>query len=183
MDGGVAEPVDRRWPATWADDELRLLWEFLGFLRATAVNKVAGLDRDPATAAPLPGSPMLTPLGVLKHLTAVERAWLSIAGGGADLPSLWDDDDVDHDWRVGPDETPASVVAAYVAEWDRSAAALAGLAPGDPAAVVVNDKPRTVRWLLAHVVQETARARGAPRRAPRARRRRPRRVRRGRPVR
>ncbi len=157
MSDGVAAPVDRQWPRQWADDELRLLWEFLGFLRATAVNKVAGLDPALARVAPLPGSPLLTPLGVLKHLTAVERGWLSIVGGGADLPPLFDDDDVDHDWRVAQTDTPESVVAAYRAEWARSESALAGKAAGDAAAVVVNDRPRTVRWLLAHLVQETAR--------------------------
>jgi uncharacterized damage-inducible protein DinB len=152
----TAQPLDRHWPRQWADDELRLLWEFLGFLRVTAVNKLAGLDPGPAARAPLPTSPVMSLLGVVKHLTAVEREWLSIVGGGSDLPSLWTEDP-ESDWRLAPGDTPASVAAAYQEEWGRSEAALHGKAAGDAAARTVNGRDRTVRWLLAHVVQETAR--------------------------
>jgi uncharacterized damage-inducible protein DinB len=154
---GVAEPLPREWPRTWADDELRLQWEFLTFLRITAVNKVAGLSRELAAATPLPTSPVLSLLGVVKHLTAVERFWLSIVGGGSDLPSLWEDDP-EADWRLTDDDTPATVVAAYRAEWAHSEAALAGKVAGDGVAVSgVGGKERTVRWLLSHLIQETAR--------------------------
>ena len=142
----------RRWPDANATDELRLQRQFLDFLRRTAVMKVAGLDRDLATAAPVPTSPRMTALGVLKHLTAVERHWISIACAGAALPSLWVGDP-DPSWDVSDSDTPDSVIAAYEAEWARSAAALDGLGPDDTAA----DGGRTVRWVLSHVVQETAR--------------------------
>jgi uncharacterized damage-inducible protein DinB len=154
----VAAPLVREWPRTWADDELRMQREFLTFLRITAVNKVAGLDRDLAAATPLPTSPVLSLLGVVKHLTAVERFWLSIVGGGSDLPSLWEDDDAEADWRLADGDTPASVVAAYQAEWANSEAALAGRAASEGVAVSgVGGKERTVRWLLSHLIQETAR--------------------------
>jgi uncharacterized damage-inducible protein DinB len=154
---GVASALPREWPRTWADDELRLQWEFLTFLRITAVNKVAGIDRDLAAATPLPTSPVLSLLGVVKHLTAVERFWLSIVGGGSDLPSLWDDDP-ETDWSLGDDDTPATVVATYQAEWANSEAALSGKGAGDAVAVSgVGGKERTVRWLLSHLIQETAR--------------------------
>jgi len=152
----TAQPLERHWPRQWADDELRLLWEFLTFLRITAVNKLAGLDARAAARAPLPTSPAMTLVGVVKHLTAVEREWLSIVGGGKDLPSLWTEDP-EFDWRLTADDTPASVVVEYQREWARSEAALYGKAAGDAAARTVNGRDRTVRWLLAHVVQETAR--------------------------
>src|SRR2546423_7247807 len=122
--------VDRRWPTQWADDELRLQWEFLAFLRATVVNKIAGLSPELAAATPLPTSPHMSLIGVIKHLTAVERFWLSIVGGGSDLPSMWEED-VNAEWRLGEDDTPANVVEAYRAEWARSERSPAGPSASD----------------------------------------------------
>jgi uncharacterized damage-inducible protein DinB len=117
------------------------------------VNKVAGLTPAAAAATPLPSSPRMSALGVLKHLTAVERWWLAIEAGGADLPSLWAGKP-DPSWDLTEDDTPASVVAAYKAEWARVEKALHGLGPDDRTR---RRSEFTVRWVLAHVVQETAR--------------------------
>jgi hypothetical protein len=144
---------ERHWPQTYATDELRLQWEFLDFLRLTAAAKVEGLSRSLGAAAPLPTSPVVTAMGVLKHLTAVERYWMSIVGGGVDLPSLWGAD-ADASWVFGDGETPETVIAEYRAEWELSGRALDGRGPDDPTALP-DDK--TVRWVLVHVIQETAR--------------------------
>ena len=143
--------MTRTWPTNVATDEGVLAWEFLDFLRKTAVMKVDGLTRDQAAAAPVPTSPKLTALGVLKHLVAVERYWLCIAGAGLDLPSLWEGSP-DPSWDLTDDDTPESLIAAYREEW-ANAKALKKLAPDATAA----DGERTVRWILAHVAQETAR--------------------------
>ncbi|MBE8521973.1 DUF664 domain-containing protein [Amycolatopsis sp. H6(2020)] len=149
----TSSKMHRRWPAPVAGDELRLQLDFLEFLRATAVNKLAGLPRSLAAATPLPASPRMSALGVVKHLTAVERWWLAIEAGGADLPSLWPGSP-DPSWDLTPDDTPESVVAAYKAEWARVEKALRGLGPDDRTR---RRSEFTVRWVLAHVVQETAR--------------------------
>ncbi|MDX3655829.1 DinB family protein [Streptomyces sp. ID05-26A] len=143
--------MTRSWPTNLAHDEGVLAWEFLDFLRKTAVMKVEGLTRDQAATAPIATSPKLTPLGLLKHLTAVERYWLCIAGAGLDLPSLWQGDP-DPSWNIEDDDTPASLIQAYREEW-ANAEALKKLDPDATAA----DGKRTVRWILAHVAQETAR--------------------------
>jgi hypothetical protein len=143
----------RRWPGGLAFDELRLQLDFLQFLRATAVNKVAGLPAEQAAATPLPTSPRMSALGVVKHLTAVERWWLCIEAGGVDLPSLWAGTP-DPSWDLTPEDTPASVVAAYRAQWARAEKALHGLGPDDRSR---RRSEFTVRWVVAHVVQETAR--------------------------
>jgi uncharacterized damage-inducible protein DinB len=143
--------VTRTWPANLATDEGVLAWEFLDFLRRTAVIKVGGLTRDQAAAAPIATSPKLTALGVLKHLVAVERYWLCIAGAGLDLPSLWKGDP-DPSWDLTDDDTPESLIQAYREEW-ANADALKQRAPDDVAA----HEKFTVRWILAHVAQETAR--------------------------
>ena len=149
--------MDRAWPEQVAADELLLLQQWLDFLRITAVNKLAGLTREQAAATPWPTSPHMSILGVLKHLTAVERHWISIVGGGADLPLLWESDDVNAEWRLSEHDTPATATAAYRAEWVLSAKALDGTAAGDLAARPVGDQQRTIRWIMTHVVQETAR--------------------------
>ncbi|MED7947484.1 DinB family protein [Streptomyces sp. BE303] len=153
----VAGSLERRWPSTVADDELRLQWEFLSFLRTTVVNKVAGLDATLAAATPLPTSPFMSLGGIVRHLTAVERFWLSIVGGGSDLPSLWVKEDVHAEWRLDGRGTPSGLVAAYREEWLRSERALAHRTADDRAARSVDGKDYTVRWLLGHAIQETAR--------------------------
>ncbi|GAB3874192.1 DinB family protein [Kibdelosporangium lantanae] len=146
------------WPEQDATDELRLLEEWLTFLRITAVNKVAGLDRSKAVATPWPSSPKMNVLGVIQHLTAVERQWISIVAGGLDVPRLyWDDPDPDTDFDIAPDATPESVVAAYEAEWERSRAAVAGMAAADKTKLRFRGQDRTVRWIMTHLIQETAR--------------------------
>ena len=146
--------LPRRWPETNATDELVLLTEFLTFLRITAVNKLAGRDRAAAAATPFPASPVFSALGVIRHLTSVERYWLSIVGGGLDVPNRWDSPDRDIDFRLSEQDTPESVVAEYREQWELSRQALAGKAAGDRSS---KDADKTVRWLLTHVVQETAR--------------------------
>jgi uncharacterized damage-inducible protein DinB len=91
---------------------------------------------------------------VIRHLTSVERYWLSIVGGGMDLPNRWESPDRDIDFRLSEQDTPESVVAEYQRQWQLSRQALAGKAAEDRAA---GDPDKTVRWLLTHLVQETAR--------------------------
>ncbi|OLR93943.1 DinB family protein [Actinokineospora bangkokensis] len=145
---------DRAWPTTDAHDELALQWQFLRFLRTTAVTKATGTTPAQATDAPLTTSPLMTLLGVIKHLTAVERHWLTRTAGGADLPTLWPPDDDVHDWRLRPGDTPTTVLTAYQAEWALAETAMAPLTADDQA---LGDPTRTVRWCLTHVIQETAR--------------------------
>lgn len=154
---GRTQPVDRSWPQTFARDELTLLREFLQFLRATAVNKLAELDTELGRATPLPSSPVMSLMGVIKHLTSVERFWISIVAGGRDLPDPWEGDDADADFRLSDDDTIGSVVAAYRTEWERSDDATAGLQAEDETKELVGDKRRTIRWIYTHLIQETAR--------------------------
>jgi hypothetical protein len=147
---------ERVWPAPDAHDELRLLTDFLTFLRLTAVSKVEGLSWADASATPIPTSPVVSALGVLRHLTAVERWWLSIEVGGVELPSLWGAD-ADASWLLHEGDTVESVIAEYRAEWELSARALEGLGAGDPTRGDHSGNGLTVRWVLAHLVQETGR--------------------------
>lgn len=75
--------------------------------------------------------------------------------GGQDLPSLWRSDDHDHEFRIGPAETIASVVAAYDAEWERSQQTLREV---DWSGSIEGYRgPIRIERLLLDVLQESAR--------------------------
>jgi hypothetical protein len=148
------EPRDRPFP----DRDLtasEALPAFLDFLLLTAVNKVAGLDEEQARRTLLPSSPTMTLLGVLKHLTAVLRQHVLIHIGGSELPSLFRAGDPSFEFRLGPGDTIATVIAAFDDEW-HGARAVLDTADLD-AAISVYGQPSVAGRLLVDVVQETAR--------------------------
>ncbi|MDP9296335.1 MAG: DinB family protein [Actinomycetota bacterium] len=128
--------------------------ERLDFLRATVVNKVAGLSDEQAFGHPVQPSE-LTPAGTVKHLTGVERFWFSIDFAGADLPWPWTEEDPHGAFGLTQGDTLEGIVAAYRAECDRSRREVAGAA--------VDDRARgsgmtfTLRYALVHMIEETAR--------------------------
>lgn len=142
-----------------AGDERATLEGFLDFLRATVVQKVAGLDDEQSRRPLLESSPLMTPAGIVKHLTAVERWWFSHAlADDHDLPWLFDRDDHDFEFRLTPQDSVDAVLAAYQQECERSRSVVAAMALdeiGRRAKMV-----RSVRWVLTHMIEETARHAG-----------------------
>lgn len=142
----------------WPGDDSTLAESVVGyfeFVHTTVVNKLEGLDEQQARATPIGSSPVMSPLGLVKHLTAVQRQHIQRTVGGKDLPSLWRSDDHDFEFRIGADETIASVLAAYDAEWELSQQTMrevdwSGYVEG-------NRGPIRVERLLADVLQESAR--------------------------
>jgi hypothetical protein len=126
----------------------------LDFLRATVINKVAGLTDEQAFSRPVPAS-NLTPAGLVKHLAGVERFWFSIDFANHDLTWPWTDDDAHGNFPIAEGDTLSSIVAHYQAECDRSRAAIRD--------ADLDDRARgegmafNLRYALAHMVEETAR--------------------------
>lgn len=147
-------PRDRPFPPPDLDG-LGAILAFLDFVHTTSINKVAGLTEEQARATPIVTSPMMSVLGLLKHLTAVLRQHVQIHIGAADLPSLWRSEDLDFEFRVGADETIASVVAAFDAEWERSRSTLASV--DLDAMIDAHGRPVRAIRLLVDVLQESAR--------------------------
>lgn len=151
---GVLETRPRSFP----ERELPLgdsVITFLEFVQTTMVNKVSGLTEEQARTAPIPTSPVLSPLGLVKHLTAVLRQHVQIHIGGSDLPPLWRADDHDFEFRVGPDETIAGVIAAFDDECARTRETLADIDLERP--IVSYGRPNRAGRLLVDVLQESAR--------------------------
>ena len=145
----------RRPAAPFSGGERETLTGFLDFQRATVVNKVAELTTRQALTPLLRSSPALTLAGIVKHLTAVERWWFALVLAGEDLPVLWNDDDRDFEFRLSVQETLGAVVARYDEECERSRAIVARMRLNDMAARPGAD--RSVRWVLVHMIEETAR--------------------------
>lgn len=142
---------DRPTPFTLADEK-RTLLDFLDYLRESIQLKVVDLEEQGARWSPVPTGTSL--LGLAKHLTRVEVAWFSFgfAGHDVELPPN----------SVGSDDTVASVVRGYREACDasnriiESASGLEVLA----ARPLIAPEAMSLRWILVHMVEETARHAG-----------------------
>ncbi|GAB3711815.1 DinB family protein [Amycolatopsis oliviviridis] len=130
-------------PSTGADEK-DVLAGFLDYLRAGVVAKAEGVPEDLARTPGVPSGTNL--LGLVKHLTQVERHWLL----GHHVT----------DWKatfhLAPDETTASILAAYretIAEANAEIASWDDLAAKAP-------RRGSRRWTLTHLIEETARHAG-----------------------
>lgn len=145
-------------PRDWPDRNLSLpesVLAFVDFVRITSINKLAGLTEEQARATPLTSSPAMSLLGLVKHLTAVQRQHIQIHIGGRDLPSLWRADDLEFEFRIGTAETIESVLAEFDGEWERSRVTLSAVDLEEP--ITVYGEPNRVGRLLVDVLQESAR--------------------------
>ena len=147
-------------PPSW--DEHTVLTTFLDYTRDTVHAKCAGLSDADARRAPLPGSPLMTISGLVSHLRWVEIAWIeaTLLGGVIDPP--WTDDDPDREFRVAAEVPLAGLLADYRAACGRHNELVAGLSLDTPSrgALEWRDEPVTLRWILLHLAEETARHNG-----------------------
>jgi uncharacterized damage-inducible protein DinB len=146
MPGAPEEPAH-------AGSEREMLARFLDYQREVMVRKVTGVS-DENLRRPMTES-NVTLLGILKHLAYVERYWFRRVFGNEDAGLPWSDGDPDADWRVGPGETTESIVALYRAESEMSHR-IAATAELD-AVAAAPAMSYTMRWILFHMIEETAR--------------------------
>lgn len=132
-----------------------MLVGLLDFLRATVVAKVDGIDDATARSAVVPPSDM-TVMGLVKHLTAVERWWFSIDFAGRDVSPPWPEGAAVDGFELAEGDTVASVLAAYEAECEASRAVVEA-ASFDDSAVAPPAGPFSLRYAVAHMIEETAR--------------------------
>jgi uncharacterized damage-inducible protein DinB len=142
-------------------DERTVLTTFLDYARDTVHAKCAGLSDADARSAPLPGSPLMTISGLVSHLRWVESEWIekNLLGGTIDAP--WTDDDPDREFRIAVEVPLAQLLAEYRAACDRHRELVASLdldtaSKGD----LWRAEPVTLRWVLFHLIEETARHNG-----------------------
>jgi uncharacterized damage-inducible protein DinB len=116
--------------------------------------KLDGLDDEQLRRAVVPSGTNL--LGLVKHLAAVEYAWFCETFGRDTEPLPFDDDDPDADLRVEPGETTEDVVAFYRRARAAADEVISEMALDDTGTAWFGATV-SMRWVLLHMVEETAR--------------------------
>jgi uncharacterized damage-inducible protein DinB len=143
--------TDRR-PEPSVAGERETLVSLLQFQRQSVVDKVAGVDEEQARSSPVPSGTSL--LWLVRHLTFAEHIWF--VHRFADLEDAMAD-------AVAPAETLAEAVDGYRAMWARVDDILAGAPDLDEVTrrpPDVGREPVNLRWILGHMLEETARHAG-----------------------
>jgi hypothetical protein len=138
-------------------DERRVLAEFLRYQRWVMVGKLRGLSDADARRKIVPS--LTTAIGLVKHLTGVERNWFLVHMGQVPRDQAPGSRGDDESWIVPPEATVESIIAAYQAacvESDRIAAAL----PLDHRVPHPRLGQVSLRWVYVHMIEETARHAG-----------------------
>jgi uncharacterized damage-inducible protein DinB len=146
--------------------EREMLEGFLDYHRDTLKMKVAGLSQ--AQLAQTTAASALTLAGLLKHMALVEDSWFTERFAGQPMPAPFAevDWDADRDWelRTAVDDDPAWLVQRYDEACERSRSVAAATPSLDEEAVAGrrgdDDAPFTLRWILCHMIEETARHNG-----------------------
>ncbi|HEY7137041.1 MAG TPA: DinB family protein [Acidimicrobiia bacterium] len=143
--------------------EGELLVGFLDWYRTVVEHKVEDLSFADAARVVTPSG--LSPLGIVKHLHAVEQNWLEqvFEGRDVDLPLGTDEDpdDAGPSFRVTEDDSVDAVVAAYRAGGETLRRVVESNTLDDRSASEVPWYGHvTLRWVLVHLLEETARHAG-----------------------
>ncbi|MFE5797084.1 DinB family protein [Streptomyces sp. NPDC056503] len=136
-------------------EEKSTLLAFLNYVRDAVTAKARGLDDTKGRTAAVPSGTSV--FGLVKHLTAAERYWFVWAFEGSDIPHP------DFGMELGPDDDEESLLAAYrdaVARSNEIAARCADLSTPCARAAGKAEATRSMRWVLVHMIEETARHAG-----------------------
>ena len=147
-------------PPSW--DERTILTTMLDYVRDTVHVKCAGLTDEQARSAPLPGSPLTTISTLVSHLRWVEHYWIRVILLGEDDPTPTTEDDPDAEMRLGLNVPLTRLLAEYRASCGQLSRLVAPLDLDTPSrgALSWRDEPVTLRWVLFHLIEETARHNG-----------------------
>jgi uncharacterized damage-inducible protein DinB len=146
-------------------DEATMLAQYLDFQRATLLWKLEGLPAEQLGARPV-ASTELTLAGLVKHLALVEDDWFQRIFAGNGLPEPWAsapfDEDPDWEFHSAVKDKPDELVELYEAACARSRAVVNVAATLDQSSVGRSRRGEvfTLRWILLHMIEETARHNG-----------------------
>jgi len=135
--------------------EREILTSLLDYHRATVAWKCGGLTGEQARRAHLP-SELTTIAGLVAHLTLNEWFWFGVVVDGEE--DTWEErlkTDPDAEFRVPPDTEVETLLADYEAQCARSREIIAAHGLDDQ--VTHKDETFNVRWVVTHMIEETAR--------------------------
>ena len=143
-------------------DEKATLAEYLRYHRLTFELKCAGLDAEQLARRSVEPSTMSL-LGLLRHLTEVERHWFRRVLAGEDAPRRYctpTDRDGDFDGAVADPAVVDEAWRAWRSEVAFAEEYLAGATDLGAVAVGRPEEPVSLREILVHMVEEYARHNG-----------------------
>ncbi|MEV7044111.1 DinB family protein [Amycolatopsis sp. NPDC051061] len=135
--------------------EREILTSMLDHHRATVAWKAGGLTEEQVRRVHLP-SELTTIAGLIAHLTLNEWFWFAVVVDGEE--DTWEEkleQDPDAEFRILPETTLARLLADYEKQSDRSREIVAKHGLDDE--VTHKDETFNVRWVLTHMIEETAR--------------------------
>lgn len=151
--GWKEEPMVRQYPAG-SGAEREILTGFLDWQRETVSLKVTDLGHDDAHRSLLPTSPRMTVAGVLSHLRQTEHEWFS---GSFPTRARTVQRDPQGGWTRSSAPL-AELLDGYRVECEFSRAAIEDLDLGQMQEFTPEAfSPVSLRWILAHMIEETAR--------------------------
>lgn len=137
-------------------DERDALLTFLEVPRAALRATVFGLTDEQARSRPAASDLCLG--GLVKHAARTERRWVVSGIAGQPLPGLWPIEDWPADFQLTEQETLDGVLAYYAETAGLTTQIVLGIGDlGQPSAV---NPEQSARWVLFHLIQETARHAG-----------------------
>jgi uncharacterized damage-inducible protein DinB len=141
-------------------DESETLGGFLEWYRAVVERKLEGLTLDAARTVRTPTG--MSALGIVKHLGWVERGWFREIFAGEDVETVDWEDDNSAEFALDSDDTVDSILAFYRTEVDHSRRVVAESPSLDAlSAKATKFRERvSLRWILVHMLEETARHAG-----------------------
>lgn len=147
-------------PDRW--DERAVLTTMLDYVRDTVHVKCAGLTDEQARRAPLPGSPLTNISSLVSHLRWVEYYWIRVVLLGEEDRTPVTEQDPDAEMRLGLDVPLARLLAEYRASCDQLRELVAPLDLDTQSQGTLSWRPEPVmlRWVLMHLIEETARHNG-----------------------
>jgi len=133
--------------------ERGMLTGALDFQRATLLHKVNGVSEEKARVAVMPPS-TLSLLALVKHLGYVERWWFQsvFEGKGEEVEYVEDE------FVLEPGDTLEGAIRFYNEETEKSRRITAAASLDDIARL--GGFERNLRWILVHMIEETARHNG-----------------------
>jgi hypothetical protein len=135
------------------DDERNQLDAFVEECRGALELTLDGLTEDQARCHLVPSATTL--LGLLKHVTWMQRVWFEECVGGTSRRDLGLVQTPEESFRLTDDDTVASVTAAHRQACATARAAVADL-PLDAVVTGHRTGPRTLRWVYLQVLRELA---------------------------
>jgi uncharacterized damage-inducible protein DinB len=133
-------------------DERELLLSWLGFLRGAVIRKIDGLTNEQARWHP--DAKLISLLGVVNHLTNVEWRWID----GGMLGEQTSRSEAEFD--PGDELTVPAAIAAYRERAVTTDAVVRRMLSLAAPCHRGSDTARNLRWVLLHLINETARHAG-----------------------